>query len=161
MAKNQKKVRVAIVGVGNCANSLIQGVHYYRNAADDAEIPGYGAEPDILFIAKAHEDRLRKTFLDGPADLVVEVISPDSMERDRIKKYNDYEAAGIPEYWLIDPERESAEFYRLAGGRYEQIATPQGIYRSGILPGLELPLAWLSPGQQPTLVESMRRMGIL
>ncbi len=40
MAKNQKKVRVAIVGVGNCANSLIQGVHYYRNAADDAEIPG-------------------------------------------------------------------------------------------------------------------------
>ena len=40
MSKNQKKVRVAIVGVGNCANSLIQGVHYYRNAADDAEIPG-------------------------------------------------------------------------------------------------------------------------
>lgn len=40
MAKNHKKVRVAIVGVGNCANSLIQGVHYYRDAADDAEIPG-------------------------------------------------------------------------------------------------------------------------
>jgi len=40
MAKNRKKVRVAIVGVGNCANSLIQGVHYYQNAADDAEIPG-------------------------------------------------------------------------------------------------------------------------
>lgn len=40
MAKNHKKVRVAIVGVGNCANSLIQGVHYYKNAADDEEIPG-------------------------------------------------------------------------------------------------------------------------
>ena len=40
MAKNRKKVRVAIIGVGNCANSLIQGVHYYQNAADDAEIPG-------------------------------------------------------------------------------------------------------------------------
>lgn len=36
----RKKVRVAIIGVGNCANSLIQGVHYYRDAADDAEIPG-------------------------------------------------------------------------------------------------------------------------
>jgi myo-inositol-1-phosphate synthase len=34
------KVRVAIVGVGNCASSLIQGVEYYKNAADDAEIPG-------------------------------------------------------------------------------------------------------------------------
>ena len=40
MAKNRKKVRVAIIGVGNCANALIQGVHYYKNAADDEEIPG-------------------------------------------------------------------------------------------------------------------------
>ncbi|HSN77404.1 MAG TPA: inositol-3-phosphate synthase [Anaerolineae bacterium] len=40
MAKSNKKVRVALVGVGNCAAALVQGVHYYRNAADDAEIPG-------------------------------------------------------------------------------------------------------------------------
>jgi myo-inositol-1-phosphate synthase len=40
MAKSNKKVRVAIVGVGNCAAALVQGVHYYRNAADEAEIPG-------------------------------------------------------------------------------------------------------------------------
>jgi myo-inositol-1-phosphate synthase len=39
MAKGNK-VRVAIIGIGNCANSLIQGIHYYRDAADDAEIPG-------------------------------------------------------------------------------------------------------------------------
>jgi myo-inositol-1-phosphate synthase len=37
---SNKKVRVAIIGVGNCANALVQGVHYYQNAADDAEIPG-------------------------------------------------------------------------------------------------------------------------
>lgn len=35
-----KKVRVALIGVGNCANSLIQGIHFYKDAADDAEIPG-------------------------------------------------------------------------------------------------------------------------
>ena len=35
-----KEIRVAIVGVGNCANSLVQGVHYYRDAARDQEIPG-------------------------------------------------------------------------------------------------------------------------
>ncbi|GAB4581722.1 MAG: myo-inositol-1-phosphate synthase [Anaerolineales bacterium] len=40
MAKKSNKVRVAIIGVGNCANSLVQGLHYYKNAADDAEIPG-------------------------------------------------------------------------------------------------------------------------
>ena len=40
MAKSNKKVRVAIIGVGNCAAALVQGVQYYKNAADDAEIPG-------------------------------------------------------------------------------------------------------------------------
>jgi len=35
-----KKVRVAIIGVGNCASSLVQGVHFYRNAKDDEQIPG-------------------------------------------------------------------------------------------------------------------------
>jgi myo-inositol-1-phosphate synthase len=40
MSKTSKKVRVAIIGVGNCACSLVQGVEYYKNAADDTEIPG-------------------------------------------------------------------------------------------------------------------------
>src|SRR5919197_732542 len=34
------KVRVAIIGVGNCASALVQGVHYYRHAADDELVPG-------------------------------------------------------------------------------------------------------------------------
>jgi myo-inositol-1-phosphate synthase len=37
---SSKKVRVAIIGIGNCASSLVQGVHYYRNAKDDEQIPG-------------------------------------------------------------------------------------------------------------------------
>ena len=40
MTKKQNKVRVAIIGIGNCASALVQGVEYYKNAADDAEIPG-------------------------------------------------------------------------------------------------------------------------
>jgi myo-inositol-1-phosphate synthase len=35
-----KKVRVAIIGVGNCASSLVQGVHYYRNSKDTDTVPG-------------------------------------------------------------------------------------------------------------------------
>lgn len=131
------------------------------NAPTKMKLPGYGAEPDVLFIATAHENRLRRTYVDGPADLVVEVISPESVERDRIKKYNDYEAAGIPEYWLIDPERESAEFYQLHNGRYQLSATPAEIYTSSVLPGFTLPLVWLRLGQQPTLVEAMRALHIL
>ncbi len=40
MARTNNKVRVAIIGVGNCASALVQGVYYYQNAAEDAEIPG-------------------------------------------------------------------------------------------------------------------------
>ncbi len=40
MAQKSKKVRVAIIGVGNCASSLVQGVQYYKDAPNDAEIPG-------------------------------------------------------------------------------------------------------------------------
>ncbi len=40
MSEDEKKVRVAIVGVGNCASSLVQGVHFYRDAKEDDQIPG-------------------------------------------------------------------------------------------------------------------------
>ena len=40
MTKKKDKVRVAIIGIGNCAAALVQGVEYYKNAADDEEIPG-------------------------------------------------------------------------------------------------------------------------
>ncbi|MEJ7756097.1 MAG: Uma2 family endonuclease [Nocardioidaceae bacterium] len=55
----------------------------------------------------------QKTYLDGAADLAIEIISPESIGRDRGEKFVEYEAAGIREYWLIDPERRQAEFYRL------------------------------------------------
>ena len=77
------------------------------------------------------------------ADLVIEVVSPESVERDRIKKYNDYETAGIREYWIIDPNNESYEFYRLADKRYQSIAVNDDVVSSAVLPGLRLPLAWI------------------
>ena len=44
---SDQKVRVAIIGVGNCASSLVQGVHFYRDAPDDAIVPGLMAVPGI------------------------------------------------------------------------------------------------------------------
>jgi len=46
-----------------------------------------GREPDLLFVASEHLERLKETYLDGPADLVVEVVSPDSVGRDRGEKF--------------------------------------------------------------------------
>ncbi|MGH2515350.1 MAG: Uma2 family endonuclease [Ktedonobacterales bacterium] len=118
-----------------------------------------GREPDLLFLSADHRDRLKKTRLEGPADLVVEVISPESFSRDRGDKFSEYETAGIPEYWLIDPDREVAEFYQLdARGRYQLLAAgADDIYRSRVLPGFWLRVGWLwqdpLPETEQTLLE--------
>ncbi len=103
-----------------------------------------GREPDVLFVAQAHRDRLKQTYLDGSADLVVEVISPESAGRDRGDKFYEYREAGIPEYWLIDPQLKQAEFYQLdAAGVYQLVPLADGIYRSRVLPGFWLRVEWL------------------
>ena len=119
-----------------------------------------GREPDLLFVANAHADRLRETYLDGPADLVVEIVSPESDERDRGTKFVEYEAAGIPEYWLVDALREEAWFYQLGeDGRYHLgPIDPDGFYHSAVLPGFRLRVAWLWQRALPTLDEVARQI---
>lgn len=123
------------------------------NAPFQMKLPTSGREPDVLYVARAHEDRLRNTFLDGPADLVVEIVSPESVERDRVHKFGEYEAGGVSEYWLLDPRHERADFYQLnTRGRYQPIPADQdGVYRSQALPGfwLRVPWLWLQPLPPP------------
>ena len=98
-----------------------------------------GREPDILFVAKDRQHLFKKTFLDGAADLAVEIISPESVGRDRGEKFVEYEAAGIKEYWLIDPERKQAEFYRLHDDGFYRLAdVSDGVFRSEVLPEFSL-----------------------
>ena len=104
-------------------------------------------QPDIMFVAAAHLDRVTADRLDGPADLIVELISDDSVTRDRRDKLAEYEAAGVPEYLMIDPrprQRRTA-FYRLgADGLYLPVRPDEtGRYRSAVLPGFALDPAWL------------------
>lgn len=60
------------------------------------------------FVAEEHLDRLQEMHLEGPADLVVEIVSPESRLRDRGEKFAEYELAGVSEYWLLDPELRRA-----------------------------------------------------
>jgi Uma2 family endonuclease len=108
-----------------------------------------GREPDVLFVAKEHLARLQPTLLQGPADLVVEIVSDESVARDRGTKFEEYREAGIPEYWLLDPRIEQAEFYQLdERGRYQRAPVDEeGVYRSRVIPGVWLRVDWL--WQQP------------
>src|SRR5207248_2018052 len=120
-----------------------------------------GREPDILFVAKENAERIQTAHLDGPADLVVEIVSPDSSARDRGDKLVEYEAAGVREYWVIDPIRRDASFYQLAknGGYISVEPDGNGVYHSAVLPGLRLPVAWLLQPPLPDVDDARRQLG--
>ncbi|MBA4185242.1 MAG: Uma2 family endonuclease [Acidobacteria bacterium] len=111
-----------------------------------------GREPDILFVGKEKTHLIKKNYLDGAADLAIEIISPESVGRDRGEKFVEYEAAKIKEYWLIYPERRQVEFYRLnSDGFYQLAPTPEGVFQSEILPEFFLRVAWLWQEPLPTI----------
>jgi Uma2 family endonuclease len=120
-----------------------------------------GREPDLIFIAQPHLSRLKETYLDGPADLVVEITSPESRSRDRGEKFIEFEQAGIPEYWLIDPDRKRTEFYQLDEAGTYRLVFPdeQDNYHSAILPGFWLRVSWL--WHLPPVMETLRELGII
>jgi Uma2 family endonuclease len=122
----------------------------------------HGREPDLLFVGKTHLDRLKDTFLDGPADLVVEIISPESASRDRGEKFYEYEDAGIQEYWLIDPLRRKAEFYQSIAGRYRLVhGGESGVYHSLSMPGLWLKVEWLWQVPLPKVLDVLRELDLV
>jgi len=131
-----------------------------RPAPFQMKLARSGREPDVLFIAQEHLDRLKATYLDGPADLVIEITSPESVGRDRGEKFYEYEQANIPEYWLIDPERKRAEFYRLdENGQYQLVPQEAGVYRSRVLEGFWLRADWL--WQTPPVLEALRALELV
>jgi Uma2 family endonuclease len=108
--------------------------------------------PDVLVVSNARKSAIKRTYLDGPADLVVEVVRPDEPKRDYVKKYQEYERAGVREYWIIDPQQRSCQFHELRDdGKFRAAEIGiDSIYRSKVLPGVWLQIDWLWPESQPT-----------
>jgi Uma2 family endonuclease len=106
---------------------------------------GPGRSPDLMFLRAAHMDRLQNQFLDGPADLVIEVLSPSTENIDRGDKFYEYQRAGVAEYWIVDPIREVAEFYVLDSHGVFRAANvpPDGAFASTVLDGFRLNVEWL------------------
>lgn len=120
-------------------------------------------EPDILFVAEENRDRLQPTLLDGPADMLVEVVSPESRARDRGEKFYEYEEAGVREYWLLDPVRESLELFRLSErGTFDTVAPDDaGRFHSKVLEGLWIDPAWFWRAPMPTLISVLKQWGLV
>ena len=95
-------------------------------------------QPDVLFIAKDRLDMIG-SFIGGAPDLVMEVISAGSWQRDRIQKKALYEQAGVAEYWIIDPDAAAIEVFALIKGVYQlhSKATGKESAKSRLLAGFK------------------------
>ncbi len=99
-------------------------------------------EPDICFFNAATASGFRPDQMRFPApDFAVEVLSASTAANDRGVKFDDYAAHGVTEYWIIDPDTETVEQYRLANDGYElAIKAQTGELRSFAVPGFVIPV---------------------
>jgi Uma2 family endonuclease len=110
-------------------------------------------EPDLFFVANEHLSNLDEQRLNGPADLIVEIISNESVARDRSDKFYEYQSGGVREYWVIDPRRgfERADFWVLDdNNRFRPVLVDaDGIYHSTVLRNFRLDINSLLAEQLP------------
>lgn len=100
-------------------------------------------QPDLVFISKEKSHLVTSSGIEGVPDLIIEIISPSSVIRDRIEKKNVYERVGVHEFWLVDPRYESIEIYTLQDGRYQLYSgatTFEGVLKSETFPELTIEL---------------------
>ncbi|MDZ4767228.1 MAG: Uma2 family endonuclease [Chloroflexota bacterium] len=150
------------LGLSNLGKVVIAGVPMKVDRVKS------GREPDLMVLLTAHISRIKTNFIDGAADIAVEIVSPESVARDYGDKFKEYAQAGVQEYWLFDEERDTVLLYVLR----EQDSNPmyirqqpdeRGRIMSSLLPGFFIDQAWLQVEKRPegraflNLVEEMVR----
>ena len=117
-----------------------------------------GREPDLFFISNENLKNINRQFYDGGADLIIEVISPESVVRDTVDKFEEYEKAGVKEYWLIDYERRTVNFYGLDDEKKYELLLPQSNkkFESRVIEGLWIKTDWLWQKELPNLMDILK-----
>lgn len=115
-----------------------------------------GRQPDIQVLLPERLSQVEQNQVRGAANLVVEIVSPDSVQRDRGEKFQEYEQGGVDEYWIIDHLRKEALFYVLReDGLFQSRLPVDGVYTSHVLPKLRLPVEILWREKLPTTREAV------
>jgi Uma2 family endonuclease len=104
-------------------------------------------QPDLVFVASANARILRSRAIFGTPDLLVELVSPSSLQRDRYVKKDLYARFGVKEYWIGDPANTSMEIFALHKGRDKPhcAAEEKGKLTSLVLAGFEFDVSELAP----------------
>lgn len=83
-------------------------------------------QPDVVLVHRERIDIIKRRGIEGAPDLVVEILSPSSLKRDKIDKLNTYAHYKIPEYWIVEPQSGILEEYMLRDNQYELFNIFQG-----------------------------------
>ncbi len=104
-------------------------------------------EPDLIVVLSGRAGQVKEQYLEAPPDLVVEVLSPGTAGRDLQSKRAVYEAAGVAEYWIVDPHARAIEVLTLGGDTYGPLGRfgIDATLQSAVLPQLLLPVRDLIP----------------
>lgn len=110
-----------------------------------------GIQPDLVFVTHKRRSIIRENNgIVGAPDLLVEIISKGTMDKDRVLKKDLYEQFGVQEYWIVDPRNRSIEVYQLQGERYAlfSFAADEGKIKSSVLPDFELEVNAIFPEEE-------------
>jgi Uma2 family endonuclease len=113
-------------------------------------------QPDIQVILHDNRKNIQETYMDGAADICIEIVSMGSVSNDRGVKFEEYQQGGVMEYWIIDPLHEEALFYRLEEKVYKPQAIHDGVYTTQQLPGLQLHVPTLWQDELPDMRAILR-----
>ncbi len=116
--------------------------------------------PDLKLVAKARQSMIQNAVIDGPPDAIFEIVSKDSIARDYRDKYNQYEAAGVREYWIIDPLSKKVELHALHGKKYKPVTETDGWLRSVVLPKFALQPERIFKRPLPPLIKTLKELGV-
>lgn len=113
-----------------------------------------------MFVGNAKLAKLHPTYLDGAADLIVEIVSPDSEARDWREKYAEHQSAGVREYWVVDPLSKRVDAYVLGRSKQFSQIRPDDVGRihSKVLRGLFIQPQWLKRTPLPKLPSVLKEL---
>ena len=120
-------------------------VRLFERPGDRPEGVDTLVEPDLSVVCDT--DKLDDIGCKGAPDLIIEILSPSTQRHDRLTKYNLYERAGVPEYWIVSPDERTVQVSVLTGGRYRvcELYTAQDVAKVHVLDGCFIELSRVFP----------------
>jgi Uma2 family endonuclease len=139
--KHQRISMRLIVAIGTYLRAHRLGQLYF--ALLDVVLSQYDVvEPDLIYVKNERREIITEKNIQGPPDLVIEIVSDSTRYYDEVIKYALYERTGVGDYWLVDSVRDCVRvFHRNAAGRYdESVEISRDKITTPLFPTLEIPL---------------------